>query len=105
MSTSNAAGVMCSIVSMNLEMGPLIVGYEVLRFGVPMVGEYDNVGIRRTETVTISPVVPGTNYRIEGWALSNGRRNAAPAVKKFWSTEVGKLSNALNTIDTSGVLL
>ena len=59
-----------------------------------MIGEYMNVGKRRT--VTISPVVPGAQYRIEAWALSNdGRRNVAPAVKNVDTTEASKLTNAL----------
>ena len=58
----------------------VIAGYEVFRFGVPMMGEYGNVGTRRT--VTISPAVPGAQYRITAWALGSGtRRSAAPAVK------------------------
>ena len=58
----------------------VITGYEVFRFGVPMIGEYDNVG--RERTVTISPAVPGAQYRITAWALDSGtRRSAAPAVK------------------------
>ena len=58
----------------------VISGYEVFRFGVPMIGEYGNVGTRRT--VTISPAVPGAQYRITAWALdSSTRRSATPAVK------------------------
>ena len=57
---------------------PLITGYEVIRFGVPMIGEYVNAGTGRT--VTISPAVPGARYRITAWALSCGNRSATPAV-------------------------
>ena len=60
---------------------PLIAGYEVTRFGVPMIGKYVNAGTERT--VTISPAVPGAQYRITAWALlGNGRRprSATPAV-------------------------
>ena len=42
---------------------PLIAGYEVYCFGVPMIGEYVNAG--RGRTVTISPAVPGAQYRIK----------------------------------------
>ena len=89
--------VICSIYRMNSETGPLIVGYEVFRFGVPMIGEYVNVGsLRNNRTVTISLAVPGAQYRITAWALSDyGRRSAAPAVKNVETTEVGKLTNAL----------
>ena len=61
---------------------PLITGYEVIRFVVPMIGEYVNAG--RGRRVTISPAVPGVQYRITAWALSsdnNGRRSARPAVE------------------------
>ena len=58
--------------------GPLITGYEVTRFGVPMIGQYANTG--RGRRVTINPVVPGTQYRIIAWALGDGRRSATPAV-------------------------
>ena len=58
----------------------VITGYEVFRFGVPMIGEYVN---RFTgKTATISPVVPGAQYRFTAWALDNGdRRSATPAVE------------------------
>ena len=60
-------------------INPLIAGYEVIRFGVPMIGEYVNAG--RRKTVTISPSVPGAQYRITAWALHrNGSRSATPAV-------------------------
>ena len=57
---------------------PLITGYEVTRFGVPMIGQYVNTGTGRR--VTIRPAVPGAQYSITAWALSDGRRSATPAV-------------------------
>ena len=60
----------------------LITGYEVIRFGVPMIGEYVNA--RRGRRVTISPAVLSAQYRITAWALTgayNGRRSARPAVE------------------------
>ena len=58
----------------------VIAGYEVLRFGVSMIGEYVNA--RRGRMVAISPAVPGVQYRITAWALDSGtRRSATPAVK------------------------
>ena len=56
----------------------VIAGYEVIRFGVPMIGEYENTG--RGRRVTISPAVPGAQYRITAWALGSGTRSATPAV-------------------------
>ena len=59
-------------------IGPLIAGYQVIRFGVPMIGQYVNIGRRR---VTISPAVPGAQYTITAWTFSNdGGRSARPAV-------------------------
>ena len=57
----------------------VIAGYEVIHFGVQMIGQYVNAGIRRK--VTISPAVPCTQYKITAWALGNGRRSATPAVE------------------------
>ena len=67
---------------------PLITGYEVTRFGVPMIGEYDNIGKGRR--VTISPAVPGAQYRITAWALGDGRRSATPAVQYVTTREAGE---------------
>ena len=57
----------------------LIAGYEMIRFGVPMIGEYVNTG--RGRRVTISPAVPGAQYRITAWAFGDGTRSATPAVE------------------------
>ena len=57
----------------------IVVGYEVTRFGVQMIGEYVNAG--RGRRVTISPAVPGAQYRIIGWAHGGGNRSATPAVE------------------------
>ena len=57
----------------------VITGYELIRFGVPMIGEYVNTG--RGRRVTISPAVPGAQYRITVWALGNGSRSETPAVE------------------------
>ena len=54
----------------------VIAGYEVIRFGVPMIGVYVNAG--RGRGVTISPAVPGDQYRITAWALGNGARSETP---------------------------
>ena len=57
----------------------VITGYEVFRFGVPMIGEYVNTD--RGRRVTISPAVPGAQYRITAWALGNGSRSEQLAVE------------------------
>ena len=67
----------------------LIAGYKVIRFGVPMIGEYVNTG--RGGTVTISPAVPGAQYRITAWALTGeGRRSTRPAVVDAATGETSK---------------
>ena len=65
----------------DVKTNPLITGYKLFRFGVPVIGEYDNKGKGKTrKTVTISPAVPGAQYRITAWALGDGRRSATPTV-------------------------
>ncbi len=68
----------------------LIVGYEVTRFGVPMIGQYVNT--QRGSRVTISPAVPGAQYRITAWALhgDSGWRSATPAVVDATTGEASK---------------
>ena len=67
---------------------PLITGFEVTRFGVPMIGQYVNTGTG--SRVTISPAVPGAQYRITAWALGNVRRSATPAVVDATTGEAGE---------------
>ena len=67
----------------------LITGYEVIRFGVPMIGQYVNAGTG-SKTVTISPAVPGAQYRITVWALVAGRRSATPAVVDATTVEASQ---------------
>ena len=69
----------------------MIAGYEVTRFGVPMIGQYVNTG--RGRRVTISPAVPGVQYRITAWALGDGRRSASPAVVDATTGEASKMHN------------
>ena len=67
----------------------VIAGYEVIRFGVPIIGQYVNTG--RGRSVTISPTVPGAQYRITAWALSDGRRSATPAMDDVTTREAGEI--------------
>ena len=53
-----------------------------------MIGEYVNTG--RRSTVTISPAVPGAQYSITAWALSDGRRSATPAVEYVTTGEASE---------------
>ena len=51
-----------------------------------MIGQYVNTG--RGRRVTISPAVPGAQYRITAWALGDGR-SASPAVVDATTGEAG----------------
>ena len=65
-----------------------IAGYEVFRFGVPMIGEYVNTG--RGRRVTVSPAVPGAQHRITAWALGNGSRSETPTVESVTTEEASE---------------
>ena len=67
-----------------------IAGYEVIRFGVPMIGTYSKRNREKDQLVTISPVVPGAQYRISAWALGNGSRSERPAVEYATTGETGE---------------
>ena len=78
------SAVYCQVQRNDNTTDAVITGYDVIRFGVPMIGEYENTG--RGRRVTISPAVPGAQYRITAWALNGtyvGRRSARPAVKNI----------------------
>ena len=65
----------------------IIVGHEVIRFRVQMVERYENALTGqpgpRPRTITITPAVPGAQYRITAWTIgfadNNFRRSAMPA--------------------------
>ena len=65
----------------------VIATYEVIRFGVPMIGEYVNTG--RGRRVTINPAVPGAQYRITAGELGDGTRSDTPAVEYVTTGEAG----------------
>ena len=86
-----STGVEYRVESSDTNTTTVITGYDVFRFGVPMIGEYDNVYTGRGRRVTISPVVPGAQYRITAWALGSGtRRSAAPAVNSVITGEISE---------------
>ena len=70
-----------------------VAGYEVIHFGVPMIGTYSNIK-EKDQLVTISPVVPGAQYRISAWAFGNGSRSERPAVEYATTGEAGEPSTA-----------
>ena len=56
-----------------------------------MIGEYVNTGKGRR--ATISPAVPGAQYRITAWAFHgdfNGARSATPAVAQVTTEEASE---------------
>ena len=69
--------------------GPLIAGYGVTRFGLPMIGEYVNAN-RARRRFAISLAVPGAQYRITAWALSDVRRSATPAMEHATTGEASE---------------
>ena len=90
-----STGVEYRVRSMDDATTRVIAGYEVTRFGVPMIGEYDNEGKAETQKrVTISPAVPGAQYRVTAWALDSGtRRSATPAVEGATTGEARELQS------------
>ena len=68
----------------------VITGYEVTRFGVPMIGKFVNAG--RGSRVTISPAVPGAQYRITAWALDGSNENRRSAIPVVEDTTTGETS-------------
>ena len=79
-----------------------IAGYEVTRFGVPMIGQYVNTG--RGRKVTISPVVPGAQYRITAWTIGSTndghRRSATPVTRSTTTREKSELLMTLLSLRT-----
>ena len=61
-----------------------------------MIGEYVNTG--RGSTVTISPAVPGAQYRITAWAFGNSSRSATPAVENATTGEASKLCGSFSAL-------
>ena len=72
----------------------IIATYEVIRFGVPMIGEYVNTG--RGRRVTISPAVPGAQYRITAGELGDSTWSATPAVVNVTTREASELCRAFS---------
>ena len=71
----------------------IIAGYEVIRCGVPMIGEYVNTG--RGRRVTISPAVPGAQYRITAGELGDGTWSDTTEVVKV-TREASELCRAFS---------
>ena len=55
-----------------------------------MIGQYTYENTDTWSRVTISPAVPGAQYRITAWALGDGRRSATPAVVDATTGEAGE---------------
>ena len=95
-STMNSAGMMYKVGGADRESYRTITGYEVIRYGVPMIGNYKNAGTGTSmKTVRISPVVPGAQYTITALQISGGsdmpkRRSAQTAVQAIATTIAGE---------------
>ena len=75
-----------------------VAGYEVIRFGVPMTGEYtylSSESVQQLVIITISPTIPGAQYKIIAWAIGNGSRSTRPAVRNAITREAGELQQQL----------
>ena len=79
----------------------VIATYEVIRFGVPMIGEYVNTG--RGRRVTISPAIPGAQYRITAGELGDDTTSATPAVEYATTGEASEFSEHKDTIHSNSV--
>ena len=70
------------------DTGRVIIGYQRLDLGVPVVGEYGNN--HRRSSRTFSSLVPGGKYRITAWGLGGDddrRRSQSPAVREVTTME------------------
>ena len=93
--TATSTGVEYRVEGSDTRTTRVITGYEVFHFGVPMIGVYVNTLTGRQ--VTVSPVVPGVQYRITAWALDSGtRRSATPTVKSTTAREASELQTLHN---------
>jgi hypothetical protein len=64
-----------------IEIVRVIIGYDRLDLGQPVVGKY--VNNQRRSSRTFHSLVPGAKYRITAWGLgggSNKTRSGSPAV-------------------------
>ena len=77
----------------------VITGSKVTRFGVPMIGQYVNTG--RGSRVTISPAVPGAQYRITAWAVEDTKRSATPAVVDATTGEASTMKYKCIELETT----
>ena len=81
----------------------VITGNKVTRFGVPMIGEYVKVGT--SGTISISPAVPGAQYKITAWALGNGnRRSATPALEDATTGEASMMKYKYIELETTHII-
>ena len=70
----------------------VIIGYHRLDLGVPVVGEYGNIGMRQSRA--FSSLVPGAKNRITAWGLGGGsdrRASQSPAVREVTTMERSEL--------------
>ena len=90
--TSTDASITVNISTIPSGIERVIIGYHRLVLGVPVVGEYGNIGMGSSRT--FSSLVPGAKYRITAWEFSAGgdrRRSRSPAVMEVTTMEQSEL--------------
>ena len=69
----------------------IIIGYDRLDLGQPVVGQYENINKR--SSISFSSLVPGAKYRITAWGLGGGgnrRRSHSPAVVEVTTNQTSE---------------
>ena len=95
--TSNDTNITVTIGTIPSGIERVIIGYQRLDLGVPVVGEYENNG--RKKSRTFSSLVPGAKYRITAWGLSGGndrKRSQSPVVREVTTMEKSELMGTLH---------
>ena len=95
--TSTDNSITVNIGSIPSGNGRVIIGYQRLDLGLPVVGEYGNNG--RKKSRTFSSLVPGAKYRITAWGLGGDgdrRRSQSPAVREVTTMEKSELMGTLH---------
>ena len=89
--SSTDTSITANIGTITNGIGRVIIGYHRLDLGVPVVGEYGNIGGRSLST--FSSLVPGAKYRITAWGLGGDdrRRSQSPAVREVTTKKRSKL--------------
>ena len=95
--TSNNTSITVYIGTLPSGIKRVIIGYQRLDLGVPVVGEYGNNGGGSSKT--FSSLVPGAKYRITAWGLGGGnddrRKSQSLAVREVTTMDQSELMGTL----------